>query len=105
MEAMVATPQCLTAREGTGARGNHGALQRLHLGLGLLEPEPHAHLVEQAHRCREMFGHPPIAWSPVELAEAEAAVSDEWAHAELQRQSRGGSVVGFGRRHVRVVAM
>src|SRR6516225_6763342 len=47
-----------TAREGTGARGDHGALQRLHLGLGLLEPELHAHVVEQAHRCREMFGHP-----------------------------------------------
>ena len=39
------------------------------------------------------------------LAEAEAAVSDERTHAELQGQSRGASVVGFGRRHVRAVAM
>jgi hypothetical protein len=32
-------------------------------------------------------------------------VSDERAHAELQGQSCGGGVVGFGRRHVRAVAM
>src|SRR6516165_12029187 len=76
-----------------------------HLGPGFLEPQPHAHFVEQAHRRREMLRRLPIAYSPAELAEAEAAVSDERAHAELQGQSRGSGVVGFGRRHVRAVAM
>jgi len=31
-----------------------------------------------------MLARPPIACSFVELAEAEAAVSDEWPHAERQ---------------------
>ena len=82
-----------------------GDLERVHLGPGFLEPQPHAHFVEQAHRRREMLRRLPIAYSPAELAEAEAAVSDERAHAELQGQSRGSGVVGFGRRHVRAVAM
>src|SRR5262249_8004228 len=67
--------------------------------------EPHAHLLEQANRRREMLGRPPISCSPVELAEAEAATSDKRAHAKLQGQSGGGGVVGFGRRHVRAVAV
>src|SRR6516225_1016350 len=78
-----------------------GTLQRMHLGLGFLEPETHAHLIEEAHRRREMLRRPPIACSPVERAKAEVAVSDERAHAELRGQSRGSRVVRFGRRHVR----
>src|SRR6516164_5991386 len=54
---------------------------------------------------RKRFCRPLIACSPVELTDAEAAVSDERAHAELQGQSCGGSVVGFRRRQVRGVAM
>jgi hypothetical protein len=54
-----------------------GDLERLHLGLGLLEPESHAHFVEEAYRGREMLRRPPITRSPVERAKAEAAVSDE----------------------------
>ena len=80
-----------------------GDLERVHLGPGFLEPQPHAHFVEQAHRRREMLR--PIAYSPAELAEAEAAVSDERAHAKLRGQSRRGGVVRFGRRHVQAVAM
>ena len=80
-----------------------GTVQRsLHLGLGLLEPESHAHLIEEAHRRREMLRRAPIARSPVERAKAEATVSDDRAHAELEGQSRGSRVVGFGRSHVRV---
>jgi hypothetical protein len=82
-----------------------GALQRMHLGAGLLEPEPHFHLMEQAHRRRQMHRGPRIAHSPEELAEAEVAASDERAHADLQGQSRGSGVVGFDRRYVRPVTM
>jgi hypothetical protein len=46
-----------------------------------------------------MLRRPPITYSPVELAEAEAAVSDERAHAKLQGQSRRGGVVRFGRKY------
>ena len=63
---------------------NTGALQRMHLGFGLLEPKPHAHLIEETHRRREMLRRPPIAYSPAERAKAEAAVSDERAHPKLQ---------------------
>ena len=75
-----------------------GALQRM-------QPEPHFHLMEQAHRRRQMHRGPRIAHSPEELAEAEVAASDERAHADLQGQSRGSGVVGFDRRYVRPVTM
>src|SRR5213594_3118642 len=91
---------------GIRVRGGHRALQRLHLGLGLLEPELHAHLMEHAHRRREMLpGRPPIACSPVELAEAKAAASEERAHTELRGQGCGVGKVGFGRRRVQAVVM
>src|SRR5262245_64399241 len=49
-----------------------GGIRGPHLGLGLLEPELHAHLMEHGHRRREMFrGRPAIACSSVELAEGE----------------------------------
>src|ERR1700730_4697442 len=87
-----------------GARGDHGDLQRAHLGLGLLQPEPHAHLVEQARCGCELFRRPLIACSPVKLADAELAISDERAHAQLYGQSCGTGVMGFGRHHVQAVA-
>ncbi len=80
-------------------------LERLHLGLGLLEPESHAHFIKEAHRRGEMLRRPPITRSPVERAKAEAAVSDERPHAELQGQSRGSHIVGFGRYHVEAFAI
>src|SRR5262245_20803490 len=93
---MMAIPQC-QPRERECARGERGDLQRLHLGLSLLEPEPHAHLVEQVHRRREMFRRLLIASSPVQLAEADVAMSDERAHAKLQSQGIERAVAGFGR--------
>ena len=41
--------------------------------------------------------------APVQLAEAEVAVGDEGAHAEVGGQRHRGPVVGFGRRHVGMV--
>src|SRR5262245_15405616 len=88
------------------ARGDDRDLQRLHLGLGPLEPELHTDLVEHAHRGGQMLpGRGPIACSRVQLAEAEAAARDERAHAELRGQGRGGGKVGPGRPRVRVVLM
>src|SRR4030095_4596951 len=48
-----------------------------------------------------MFYRAPIACPPEELADAEATVSGKRTHTKLQGQSRGGSIVSFGRSNVR----
>jgi hypothetical protein len=40
------------------------------------------------------------ARAPIELAEAEMTVGDEWAQAQLAGQGDGGIVVPFGARRV-----
>ena len=49
-----------------------------------LQPEPHVHLAVQRGRGGEVLaGLLARAGAPAELAEAEVAAGDEWAHAEL----------------------
>src|SRR5512146_390319 len=103
---MAATPKLSIESCKISTSRQRRELGRLYRCLGFLEPEPHAHLSKEARRACKMLRHPPsIACSLVELAEAKTAMSEKRAHAELQGQSRGVSVVGFRRHHVRAVAI
>src|SRR6266849_3309321 len=62
----------------------------LDLGLRLLQPEPHVHLA--VHRGRDgevLLCFLPLARAPGELTEAEVAVGDERAHAQLVGEGEG----------------
>jgi hypothetical protein len=55
-----------------------------YLSLCLLQPEPHLHLpIHSRGRGQVLVGLRTIAGAAVELAEAEMAVGDEGAHAEV----------------------
>jgi hypothetical protein len=65
--------------------------------LRLLQEEGHAHLAVHRQRGLEVFvGLRPVARSAVELAEAEVAMGDEGAHAELAGEGQALVVVAFG---------
>ncbi len=58
--------------------------QRPLLGLRLLEPEAHIHVVIHCDPGRKvLLGLGPIAATPVELAEPDVAARDERAHTQL----------------------
>jgi hypothetical protein len=63
------------------------------VSFGLLQPVRHAHLAIHRRRGGEVFsGLFGLARTPVELAEAEVAVGDEGAHAELLAEPKGFAV-------------
>src|SRR5262249_49845216 len=67
------------------------------LRLRLYQPASHAHLAVHRGRGRQMFlGLRSVASAAVHLAEAEVAVGDEGAHAELGGECQGLAVVAFG---------
>src|SRR5712692_8905242 len=69
----------------------------LQLRLRLLQPELHAHLAECGCRGGKVLpGRLSLACSPVELAQAEAAVCEEWPHAKLRSAGPRFEVVRFG---------
>src|SRR5438445_13654876 len=71
--------------------------QLLQLRLRLLQPELHAHLAECACRGGKVLpGRLSLACSPVELAQSEAAVCDEWSHTKLRTAGSPFEVVRFG---------
>jgi hypothetical protein len=66
--------------------------------LRFLQPVRHAHLAVHRRRGGEvLLGLLSLVRAPVELAEAEMAVGDEGAHAELQGQRERSVIVPFGR--------
>src|SRR2546422_8502765 len=68
--------------------------QRPHLRLGLLQPEPHVHLAVHRRRGGQMLLRLlALAGAPEELGEAEVAVGDEGAHAELAGERQRLAVV------------
>src|SRR6266851_6076821 len=82
-------------RQGAGP-GAVSSRQRPHLRLRLLHPVRHPHLAVHRRRGGEMLTRViPLVCSPVELAEAEVAVGDERAHAELLGKRPGCTVVAL----------
>src|SRR2546428_130320 len=80
--------------------------QAAQLLLRLLQPGPHVHRAVHRRGGRAVFaGVLPLACAPVELAEAEVAVGDERAHAELVGEGHGLPVGGFGLLGIRGIAM
>src|SRR5262245_48390703 len=76
---------------------NLSSRQLFHLRLRLLQPERHLHLAVHRRRGADMFLRLlAIARAPVELAEAEVAVGDEGAHAEIFGEGKGTTIRGFG---------
>jgi hypothetical protein len=68
-----------------------------HLRLRLLKPGPHIHLAVHRRRNREVFAcFSTLAHTSVELAEAEMAVGDDRAHAQLIGEGQGLPEGGFG---------
>ena len=66
------------------ARARRFSCQLPQLGVGLLQPEPHVHLAVHRRRRGQVFpGLLALVRAVAELAEAEVAVGDEGAHAEL----------------------
>src|SRR5438046_10176647 len=62
--------------------------------LDLLLPEPHVHVAVHRYRCAEvLLGLLALVRARVELAEAEVAVGDEGAHAELAGERQRLAVV------------
>src|SRR6266508_2529632 len=83
--------------------GRHGLRPFLFCSL---QPVRHAHLAVHRRRGGEVLLRLlALARAPVELAEAEVAVGDERAHAELGGEGQGGAVVCFGRCYVDTVTM
>jgi hypothetical protein len=61
-----------------------GSPQLFQLRLHLLHPEPHLHLaIHRRSRGQVLVGVLPLARAPVQRAEAEVAVSEEGAHADI----------------------
>src|SRR5262249_8369683 len=85
----------------TRARMRPGAvgarlLRQPQLRVCLLQPEPHAHLAVHRRGDGEVLVRVlALGRAPVELAEAEVAVSDEGARAELQSECHGVAVVAL----------
>ena len=76
-----------------------------HLRLRLLQPEPHVHLAVHRRGSDEvLLSLLARACSPVELAEAEVAVGDRGAHAELVSQRHRAPEVGLCGLHVGGIA-
>src|SRR5262249_26867557 len=76
------------------------------LRFRLLQPVRHAHLAVHRRRGGEVLLRLlALVCAPVELAEAEVAVGDEGAHAELFGQTAGAPVVLNRRVSVRGIAV
>src|SRR4029450_5194257 len=66
-----------------------GSRPPAHGRVGLLLPEPHIHLTVHRRRRAEVLLRPfVLVGAAVELAEAEVAVGDDWAHAERAGESQ-----------------
>src|SRR5437867_3516242 len=80
----------MRARKSFRARTGDTSFQYLQLRLRLLQPEPHVHLAVHRRRDGEVLVRVlTLARAPVELTEAEVAVGDKGAHAELLGQIEG----------------
>src|SRR5215813_815898 len=79
------------------SRPPHPALSPPKGCLGLVQPETHVHLAVHLRRSSEvLLGLCSIARAAVQLAEAEAAVSDEGTHVAVGSQRHGGAEVRLG---------
>ena len=85
---------------GCGFRGTHL------MALRLLQPEAHVHLaIHRRRRGEVLLRLLTLAHASVELAEAEVAVGDDRAHAQLNGEGHGLPEGGFGFFGSRRIAM
>src|SRR5260370_17574206 len=79
---------------------------RCQIGRRLLQPVRHAHLAVHRRRGGEVLVRLlPLAGALIQLAEAEVAVGDEGAHAELAGKCQRLIVAGVSRLHLRGFTM
>src|SRR5215467_4205273 len=71
---------------GINSSSQLASARRVYLCLRLLQPKAHVHLAEHRRSGSEVLLRLLVLTrAPVELAEAQVAVGEEWPHAELRR--------------------
>src|SRR5215468_1219992 len=91
---------------GINSSSQLASARRVYLRFRLLQPKAHVHLAEHRRSGSEVLLRLLVhTRAPVELAEAQVAVGEEWPHAEFVGERHGLTIVTFGLLRVRRIGM